>query len=81
MNRQDELDLLSPPGDTILETLKHEFAVSCGWSDKYVDELLVGKAPLTKDTAALLQARFGIDAEFWIRREAVYREQLAALTK
>lgn len=80
MSKEDELELLSPPGDTILEHLKYEFAESIGLTHEYVDGLLKGDVSITPETAVLLEKRFSIDREFWLRREEIYRQKLLALT-
>lgn len=73
---------LSPPGDTILDILEeknwtqHEFAVRAGYTTKHVSQLLQGKTVITEDTALRLERVLGGSAEFWLSREAKYREAI-----
>lgn len=79
MSNSDEPDFLSSPGDTILEHLKIELSRALALEDGKIDDLLKGKMPIDDKLAYLLEKRFGIAAEFWIRREHLYREKLADL--
>lgn len=85
MNIQDERDLLSCPGDTILETLKHkgisveDFAAALRWKVDYAERLIEGKEPLGATEAGELERYFGIDKQFWLNYEADYRSKLAAI--
>ena len=78
-----ESDWLSPPGDTIADVLEErgwsqaEFAQWIGYTTKYVNQLLRGKASISKDTALRLERVLGSTARFWLHREAGYREGLA----
>src|ERR1700748_1051971 len=75
-----ELELLSCPGDTILETMEHrnlstkQFAAKMEMSFSEAYQLIKGKAPLTDAVAAKLEAVLGIDKQFWINREQRYRD-------
>lgn len=75
--------LLSPPGDTIQETLdaigmtQAELSARMGRPKEKINELIKGKAPLTMDTAIMLERVLGIPVHFWIKRESTYRETLA----
>jgi HTH-type transcriptional regulator / antitoxin HigA len=77
--------LLSPPGDTIQETLdaigmtQAELAARMGRSKEKLNELIRGKAPLTMDTAIMLERVLGIPVHFWIKRESAYQETLARI--
>ena len=74
---------LPPPGDTILDILEEknwtqsEFADRAGYTTKHVSQLLRGKAAITEDTALRLERVLGGSAEFWLSREAKYREVIA----
>ena len=74
---------LPPPGDTILDILKEknwtqsEFADRAGYTTKHVNQLIRGKAAITEDTALRLERVLGSTAEFWLLREAKYREAIA----
>jgi len=48
-----------------------------GYSPKHVNRLVKGKVALTEDTAILLERVLGADAQFWLAREAQYRERIA----
>ena len=76
---------LSPPGDTILDILNErnwrqsEFADRVGYTTKHVSQLIRGKATITEDTALRLERVLGSSAEFWLSREAKYREAIARI--
>lgn len=77
--------LLSPPGDTIQETLdaigmtQAELSARMGRPKEKVNELIKGNAPLTMDTAIKLERVLDIPVHFWIKRESAYRETLARI--
>lgn len=84
MTRQEESlmpNWASPPGDTISDVLQErgwsqgEFARRLGYSDKHVSHLLRGIATLTRDTAEKLEKVIGGSVDFWLAREAKYRER------
>ncbi len=74
---------LPPPGDTILDILEEknwtqsEFADRVDYTTKHVSQLVHGKAAITEDTALRLERVLGGSAEFWLSREAKYRETIA----
>lgn len=76
--------MLTPPGETIRETLEHyeitveRFALLMEMSLPLVEALLIGGLPLTGDIAERLERVLHIDKEFWINRERNYREKLYA---
>lgn len=80
-----ERELLSPPGDDILETIEHikmsqaELADRLGKTPSKVHDLITGKEPVTYNTALQLEKVLGIDAQFWLNREINYRTKLARL--
>jgi plasmid maintenance system antidote protein VapI len=82
-NAQDERELLSPPGDSILEALEVEdismetFAAMMAGNDFDVAGLISGKEPLTEGIAQELERALDIPAQFWINREKLYRKKLA----
>ncbi len=82
---RDERALLTGPGDTILETLEYlgmsqkELAERMGKTASKVNDIISSKEPITIATALLLERVLGIDAGFWINREALYREKLARI--
>jgi HTH-type transcriptional regulator / antitoxin HigA len=77
--------LLSPPGDTIQETIdtlgmtQVELAMRMGRPKEKVNDLIKGKAPLSIDTAIMLERVLGIPVNFWIKRESAYQETLARI--
>jgi addiction module HigA family antidote len=78
-----EPDVVSPPGETLLETLENlgmtqtELAERTGRPLKTVNEIIKGKAAITPETALQLERVLGIPARFWNSRERHYRENLA----
>jgi len=80
---QYEPDRVSPPGDTLLESIEAlgmsqaELAERLGRPKKTINEIIQAKAAITPETALQLEAVLGVPAEFWINREARYREFLA----
>lgn len=84
MTRQEEglmPNWASPPGDTISDVLQErgwsqgEFARRLGYSEKHVSQLLKGIATLTRSTAEKLEKVVGGSVDFWLAREAKYRER------
>ena len=79
-------DWVSPPGDTILDLMEErdwsqvELARRLGFSTKHLNQLIKGKTSLTDDTALRLERVLGSTANFWLNREAKYRERLARLS-
>ncbi len=82
---QIERELLSSPGDTILETIEYikmsqaELADRLGKTASKVHDLITGKEPITYNTALQLEKVLGIDASFWLNREMNYRTKLARI--
>lgn len=77
--------LLSPPGDTIQETIdtigmsQFELAERMGKNKKNINQIIKGKEPITQNTALQLERVLGIPASFWIEREKEYRQELASI--
>jgi len=84
-NIKIERELLTKPGDTILETIEFlkmnqaELAERIGKTPAKVNDLISGKAPITVNTAMQLEKVLGIDMQFWLNREMHYREKLARI--
>lgn len=82
---KDERELLSKPGDTILETLEFlkmsqaQLAERIGKTPSKINDLISGKEPITVSTALQLETVLGIEAQFWLNREMNYREKLSRL--
>jgi len=76
-------DEVSPPGETLAETLKaigitqKELAARSGRPIKTINEIIKGKTAITFDTALQFERVLGISASFWNNRERHYQEALA----
>ncbi len=81
----DERELLPKPGDTILETIEYlkmsqvELADRLGKTASKVNDLISGKEPITMATALQLERVLGVDAQFWLNKEMLYREKLSRI--
>lgn len=75
-------DYVIPPGETLRDRLAEmnlsqaELAARAGMSTKHVNQIVLGNAPITLETAVALERITGVPASFWNRREADYREAL-----
>src|SRR4051794_14237776 len=73
---------VSPPGETIDDLLEEKLwtqaalASRIGYTKKHLNELVAGTAAITNETAIRLESTLGGTAEFWLNREAQYRELL-----
>ena len=82
---QTAKELLSPPGDTIRETLEvmemsqAELAERMGRAKEKVNDIIKGRAPISQNTAFQLEKVLGIPATFWLNRENEYRRELFVL--
>lgn len=82
-----EPDVVSPPGDTLLEALEErgmtqlDLARRTGRDKKTLNEIIKGKAPVTEDTALQLERALNIPARFWNNLERNYREHLARMSE
>lgn len=80
-------DLPIPPGEQIREILEErgisqvDFALRLGKSEKYVSQLVNGKATLSYDTAIELERVLGVPASFWNNCESIYRDALARMRR
>jgi HTH-type transcriptional regulator/antitoxin HigA len=78
-------DLVSLPGDTLLEMLEsigmtqRELAERTGQPLMTIHEIITGKAAITPEMALQLEQVLGVPARFWNNRERHYREYLAHL--
>lgn len=78
-------ELLSPPGDTIQETIdaigmsQAELAERMGRPKEKLNDIIKGREPVTLKTAILLDRVLGIPANFWIEREREYRLELSKI--
>ncbi|GAB4325947.1 MAG: ImmA/IrrE family metallo-endopeptidase [Bacteroidales bacterium] len=77
--------VISPPGDTIKETLEYtgmnqaELAERMGRPKEKINDIIHGREPITTKTAFQLERVLGIPASFWINRENSYRKELYEL--
>ena len=75
-------DYAIAPGETLRDRLTEmnlsqaELAARAGISTKHVNQIMQGNAPITLETAVVLERITGVPASFWNRREADYREAL-----
>ncbi len=82
INNEYTPDVVSPPGETLLEKLKEigmtqaELANRMGRPKKTINEIIKGKASITPETALQLERVLGIPARFWNNREQLYRQYL-----
>jgi HTH-type transcriptional regulator/antitoxin HigA len=82
---EDARELISPPGDTLLETIDElgisqtELANRTGRPIKTINEIIQGKAAIMPETAIQLERVLGISAKFWMNREHSYRLELAEI--
>ena len=78
-------DWVSSPGESIADLLEERgwnqtsFAERMEYTEKHISLLINGKAALTEETAFKLEKVTGIDAGFWLTREAQYREALGRI--
>ncbi len=78
-------DYISPPGETLLETLdalgmsQAELAGRTGRPRKTINEIIKGKTAITPETALQFERVLGIHASFWNNRERFYSENLARI--
>lgn len=80
-----EKSLLSPPGDTIQETIdmmgmsQIELAERMGRPKEKINDVIKGREPITTATAFQLEKVLGIPAGFWLNREKEFRKQIYEL--
>lgn len=78
-------ELLSPPGDTIQETIdkigmnQYELANRMGKPVKNINRIIKGKEAISPRTAINLERVLGVDANFWLEREREYRKEIAEI--
>ena len=80
-----EPDLVLPPGETLVEVIAErgmtqaELAARTGLSAKHINQIVKGIAPITPDTALLLESTTGVSARVWSNLEIAYREHESRL--
>ena len=78
-------DWASPPGDTIVDLMEERgwtrvvLARRLGFSARHLNQLINGGVSVKNDTALRLERVLGSTVNFWLNREANYRERLAEL--
>jgi len=78
-----EPDFLIAPGEILQEALEDlgmsqaDLARRTGLTTKTVNQIVRGVAPITTETALLLERVLGTKARFWSNLETRYRERLA----
>lgn len=78
-------DYAVSPGDTLTEVLAErgmsqaDLARRTGLSTKHVNQIIVGAASITAETALRLEKVTGVSARFWTNLEAQYREARSRL--
>jgi addiction module HigA family antidote len=76
-------DWTSPPGDTIRDAMDEmgiaidELTAALELPRPYVTGLLAGSERITPDVAARLEQVFGEPAEFWLRRDEIYLNDIS----
>lgn len=80
-------EVISCPGDTLLETIKakgisqSDLALRMGRPLKTINEIIMGKAAITPETAIQLERVIGPSAAFWLSYEKQYRLDLAEIAE
>lgn len=81
-NLELKKSLLTCPGDSIQEHIDHigmsqaELAERLGRSKEKLNELIKGKAAITKETATKLEYVLGVPVGFWLNLERNYQDEL-----
>jgi|GEM_PF-785725 len=82
MLNQYHPDSVSPPGETLLETLEEraisqdELARRSGLTQQTIQGILTGRVEITAEFSRQLEQALGISASFWNNRERNYRQSL-----
>lgn len=80
-------EVISCPGVTLLETIKakgisqSDLALRMGRPLKTINEIIMGKAAITPETAIQLERVIGPSAAFWLNYEKQYRLDLAEIAE
>lgn len=84
-NIQLQKEILSPPGDTIQETIdsigmsQSELADRMGRPKEKINDIIKGREPISLKTAFLLERVLRIPVSFWMEREREYRVELGRI--
>jgi addiction module HigA family antidote len=77
--------LLSPPGETILETIETlgisqtELCERLGKSKAKTNDLINGKISITNEIARKLEMVLSVSASFWLNLEKEYQEEIVEI--
>lgn len=86
-HEERKLLLISSPGDTIAETLDFMHMELAAFSKRMmmppadIDALISGDLQLTPGIAIRLEIVLGIDTQFWLNREQIYRQKIVDAEK
>lgn len=75
----------TPPGSTLLDIIEErglsqaDLARDLGRPLKTINEIIKGKCAITPETALQLEEQKMGSADFWVKREALYRLSLARM--
>jgi len=84
---EDAKEVISCPGDTLLQTIKakgisqSDLALRMSRPLKTINEIIQGKAAITPETAIQLERVMGLSAVFWLDYEKQYRLDLAEIAE
>ncbi len=73
-------DITIPPGETLKEVLEYQnlkqvdFCKRVGISEKVINQIINGVAPITPQIAFKFESVLGIPASFWINLESNYQK-------
>jgi plasmid maintenance system antidote protein VapI len=82
MSNEYEPDVVSPPGDALLDILEEremkvqDLSKLTSMSEQMIHRILSGLEPVTPAIASELEDALGIPAPFWNRREFMYQQWL-----
>ncbi len=82
MNNGLCLELISHPGETLLEYLKErnmsqeELACRTCFSKKHISEVINGKKGISTELAKALEYALGVPMSFWVNLQSAYNEEL-----
>ncbi|MEV4127125.1 HigA family addiction module antitoxin [Nocardia sp. NPDC049707] len=74
------------PGEYLVEWIceqrmsRQQVADLLGYTRKRLNDIILGRAPVTNDIAIRLERVVGIPADSWLRYEAAYQADLARIT-
>jgi HTH-type transcriptional regulator/antitoxin HigA len=80
-------DWISCPGETIEDLLEErgwslqELALQTGYSFGKIEDIVIGALEIDRDIAETLHQTIGGSVDFWLAREKIYRDAVAALEK